>query len=863
MARYNPKDTEPKWRAAWANANTFLTPIAPDARPKYYVLEMFPYPSGRIHMGHVRNYAMGDVVARYKRAQGFNVLHPMGWDAFGMPAENAAMERGVHPKGWTYDNIASMREQLKALGLSVDWSREFATCDPEYYGKQQAWFLRLLKRGLVYRKEASVNWDPVDMTVLANEQVIDGKGWRSGATVEKRKLTQWFLRITDYADALIDGLKTLDRWPEKVRIMQENWIGRSTGLRFKFQFEGEAPDGLAEGLEVYTTRPDTLFGASFVGIAPEHPLAEQLAVENPDLQAFIAECRKGGTSEADIEGAEKLGRDTGLRVKHPLDPSITLPVWIANFILMDYGTGAIFACPAHDQRDLDFARKYDLPVLPVVLPPGADPAEFTVGKEAYVGPGKIFNSEFLDGMEVEAAKTEAVARIEAAGQGQGATVYRLRDWGVSRQRYWGCPIPVIHCQACGPVAVPEDQLPVVLPEDVTFDPNKPGNPLVRHPTWKHVNCPSCGAPAERETDTLDTFVDSSWYFARFTDPTAAEPIDKTCADHWMSVDQYIGGVEHAVLHLLYARFITKALKDEGLLSVDEPFAGLFTQGMVTHEAYKDEAGDWVEPSDVVITAEGNVRTAKHAKTGAPIVIGDIEKMSKSKKNVVAPEDIFEAYGVDAARLFVMSDSPPERDVQWSNSGVEGSWRFTHRLWNEFDSQPAGDFAHDDADETALALRKAAHKLIGFVTDSIEGFRFNSGVARLYEFLNALKAAPAEGASQGVLAARVEALDILARLVAPFTPHLAEEAWVRLGRTGMVVDAPWPKADPALAADDERVLPIQINGKRRGEIKVKAGAPDDEVQKIALADPAVMAHLEGVTVRKVIVVKDRIVNIVAN
>ena len=863
MARYNPKDTEPKWRAAWANANTFLTPIAPDARPKYYVLEMFPYPSGRIHMGHVRNYAMGDVVARYKRAQGFNVLHPMGWDAFGMPAENAAMERGVHPKGWTYDNIASMREQLKALGLSVDWSREFATCDPEYYGKQQAWFLRLLKRGLVYRKEASVNWDPVDMTVLANEQVIDGKGWRSGATVEKRKLTQWFLRITDYADALIDGLKTLDRWPEKVRIMQENWIGRSTGLRFKFQFEGEAPDGLAEGLEVYTTRPDTLFGASFVGIAPEHPLAEQLAVENPDLQTFIAECRKGGTSEADIEGAEKLGRDTGLRVKHPLDPSITLPVWIANFILMDYGTGAIFACPAHDQRDLDFARKYDLPVLPVVLPPGADPAEFTVGKEAYVGPGKIFNSEFLDGMEVEAAKTEAVARIVAAGQGQGATVYRLRDWGVSRQRYWGCPIPVIHCQACGPVAVPEDQLPVVLPEDVTFDPNKPGNPLVRHPTWKHVNCPSCGAPAERETDTLDTFVDSSWYFARFTDPTAAEPIDKTCADHWMPVDQYIGGVEHAVLHLLYARFITKALKDEGLLSVDEPFAGLFTQGMVTHEAYKDEAGDWVEPSDVVITAEGNIRTAKHAKTGAPIVIGDIEKMSKSKKNVVAPEDIFEAYGVDAARLFVMSDSPPERDVQWSNSGVEGSWRFTHRLWNEFDSQPAGDFAHDDADETALALRKAAHKLIGFVTDSIEGFRFNSGVARLYEFLNALKAAPAEGGSNAVLAARAEALDILARLVAPFTPHLAEEAWVRLGRDGMVVDAPWPKADPALAADDERVLPIQINGKRRGEIKVKAGAPDDEVQKIALADPAVMAHLEGVTVRKVIVVKDRIVNIVAN
>jgi leucyl-tRNA synthetase len=860
MARYNPKDTEPKWRAAWANANTFLTPITPDARPKYYVLEMFPYPSGRIHMGHVRNYAMGDVVARYKRAQGFNVLHPMGWDAFGMPAENAAMERGVHPKGWTYDNIAAMREQLKALGLSVDWSREFATCDPEYYGQQQAWFLRLLKRGLVYRKEASVNWDPVDMTVLANEQVIDGKGWRSGATVEKRKLTQWFLRITDYADALIDGLKTLDRWPEKVRIMQENWIGRSKGLRFTFKFADEAPAGHADGLEVYTTRPDTLFGASFVGIAPEHPLAEQLAAADPAVAAFVAECRKGGTSEADIEGAEKLGRDTGLRVVHPLDPTQTLPVWIANFILMDYGTGAIFACPAHDQRDLDFARKYDLPVLPVVLPPGEDPATFEIGKEAYVGPGAIFNSEFLDGLDIEAAKTEAVNRIEAMDQGQGATVYRLRDWGVSRQRYWGCPIPVIHCAACGPVGVPEDQLPVVLPDDVSFD--KPGNPLLRHPTWRHTSCPTCGGKAERETDTLDTFVDSSWYFARFTDPTAAEPISKAAADHWMPVDQYIGGVEHAVLHLLYARFITRALKDEGLISVEEPFAGLFTQGMVTHEAYKNAAGEWVEPSDIRITVEGNTRTAAHATTGEPIVIGDIEKMSKSKKNVVAPEDIFEAYGVDAARLFVMSDSPPERDVQWTNSGVEGSWRFTHRVWNEFDSQPAGDFAHDDADEAAVALRKGAHRLIGFVTDSIEGFRFNSGVARLYEFLNMLKAAPADGASQGVLAARAEALEILARLISPFTPHLAEEAWAHLGKDGMVVDAPWPKADPVLAADDERVLPIQINGKRRGEIKVKAGTPEAEAEKIALADPAVLAHLEGLTVRKVIVVKDRIVNIVA-
>jgi leucyl-tRNA synthetase len=872
MARYNPKDTEPKWRDAWAKADVFKTADITDARPKYYVLEMFPYPSGRIHMGHVRNYAMGDVVARYKRAQGFSVLHPMGWDAFGMPAENAAMERGVHPKGWTYDNIAAMREQLKALGLSIDWSREFATCDPEYYGKQQAWFLKLLDRGLVYRKEASVNWDPVDMTVLANEQVIDGKGWRSGAPVEKRKLTQWFLRITDYADALIDGLKTLDRWPEKVRIMQENWIGRSKGLRFTFKFAnngngGEAPDGHAAGLEVYTTRPDTLFGASFVGIAPEHPLAEQLAVENPDLQAFIAECRKGGTSEADIEGAEKLGRDTGLRVVHPLDPSITLPVWIANFILMDYGTGAIFACPAHDQRDLDFARKYDLPVLPVVLPPGEDPATFEIGKEAYVGPGSIYKSDFLDGMDIESAKSEVVARIEAKDQGQGATVYRLRDWGVSRQRYWGCPIPIIHCESCGPVPVPEDQLPVVLPDDVTFDKDKPGNPLVRHPTWKNVSCPSCGAPAQRETDTLDTFMDSSWYFARFANPDAAAPVDKAAADHWMAVDQYIGGVEHAILHLLYSRFFTRAMKATGHAGLDEPFDGMFTQGMVVHETYRAKDGSWVEPGDVRIEVSGTERRGFHVDTGAPIEIGAIEKMSKSKKNVVDPDDIIASYGADTARWFMLSDSPPDRDVIWTDEGVQGAARFVQRLWREFDSQPKGDFAHDASDEAAVALRKSAHKLIGFVTDSIEGFRFNSGVARLYEFLNALKAAPAETedgpASNGVLAARAEALNILARLVSPFTPHLAEEAWASIGGEGLVVDAAWPVADPALAADDERVLPIQINGKRRGEIKVKAGLAEAEVEKIALADPNVLAHLEGVTVRKVIVVKDRIVNIVAN
>ena len=855
MARYNPKDTEPKWRAAWADADVFRTEND-DPRPKYYVLEMFPYPSGRIHMGHVRNYAMGDVVARYRRAQGHAVLHPMGWDAFGMPAENAAMERGVHPKGWTYDNIAAMREQLKALGLSIDWSREFATCDPEYYGQQQAWFLKLLGRGLVYRKEATVNWDPVDMTVLANEQVIDGRGWRSGAVVEKRKLTQWFLRITDYADDLIEGLATLDRWPDKVRLMQENWIGRSTGLRFSFDFDGAVPAGFADGLEVYTTRPDTLFGASFVGIAPDHPLADQLGAADARVATFVADCRRGGTSEAEIEAAEKLGYDTGLRVAHPFVPGETLPVWIANFILMDYGTGAIFGCPAHDQRDLDFARKYDLPVRPVVVPADAYPATFMVGAEAYTGPGVIFNSGFLDGLAIEAAKAAAVANIEAQGKGQGATVYRLRDWGISRQRYWGCPIPVIHCTSCGVVPTPADQLPVVLPDDVSFD--LPGNPLLRHPTWRFTTCPTCGGEAERETDTLDTFVDSSWYFARFTNPAASEPIDKAAADRWLPVDQYIGGVEHAVLHLLYARFVTRALKDEGMVSVAEPFAGLFTQGMVTHETYKSQSGEWVEPSQIVIEAEGNTRRARIARTGEPLVIGDIEKMSKSKKNVVAPEEIFEQYGVDAARLFVMSDSPPERDVQWTTGGVEGAGRFVQRVWAEFDSQVEVAVTPQDA-ERSQALRRATHKIIKAVTESVDQFKFNSGIARLYEFLNLLKSFPSNDSAVSV--ARAEALSVLARLISPFTPHLAEECWVRMGGDGMIVDAPWPVFDPAMATDAELLLPVQVNGKRRGEIRVSPDATEAEVREKALADEAVSVHLAGLNVRKVIVVQGRIVNIV--
>ncbi len=853
MTRYNPKETEPRWRKAWDDAQSFRTRTPAEAgdKPKAYVLEMFPYPSGRIHVGHVRNYAMGDVVARFKRAQGFNVLHPMGWDAFGMPAENAAMERGINPKAWTYENIAAMRDQLKMLGLSIDWSREFATCDRAYYGRQQRLFLELYKRGLVYRREATVNWDPVDHTVLSNEQVIDGRGWRSNALVEKKKLTQWFLRITDYADALLDGLKTLEgHWPDKVRLMQENWIGRSKGLRLSFRLAEPAPAAF-EALEVYTTRPDTLFGASFLAVAPDHPLAEALAAQSADVAAFVADCRRGGTSEAEIEGAEKKGYDTGLMVEHPFDPAIKLPVWIANFVLMEYGAGAIFGCAAHDQRDLDFARKYALPVHPVVLPNGADATTFDVGAEAYVGPGRIFNSRFLDGMEIEAAKVAAIARVEEQGQGEGATVYRLRDWGVSRQRYWGCPIPIVHCLKCGPVA--ETRLPVDLPDDVTFD--VPGNPLLRHPTWKHTTCPTCGGAAERETDTLDTFVDSSWYFARFTDPDAEPPIDREAADYWLPVDQYIGGVEHAVLHLLYARFITRALKDDGVLGVEEPFAGLFTQGMVTHETYRVMANEprFVSPAEVEQQNGALVEIA----TRLPVEVGDPIKMSKSKKNTVAPEDIFATYGVDAARLFVLSDSPPERDVQWTEAGVEGSWRFVNRVWAE--AEAAAEAVQIDADEAqTVALRRATHKLIKAVTEALSSFRFNAGIAQFYGFLNTLKRL-----DKADLAQRRAAVQTLIVLINPIAPHLAESAWEKLGGTGMVVDAPWPVYDPALAMDEVLTLPVQINGKRRGEVFAPPGASQADVEAIAMADEAVMRHLEGVTVRKVIVVQDRIINIVAN
>ncbi|MDQ7249091.1 leucine--tRNA ligase [Dongia sedimenti] len=858
-SRYNFLETETKWQSVWASREAFKTEADP-SRPKYYVLEMFPYPSGRIHMGHVRNYTMGDVVARYKRARGFNVLHPMGWDAFGLPAENAARDQKIHPARWTYDNIATMRAELKRMGLSLDWSRELATCHPGYYQYQQALFLDFFEAGLAYRGEAAVNWDPVDHTVLANEQVIDGKGWRSGAPVEKRKLSQWFLKITAYADELLEALKGLDRWPEKVRLMQENWIGKSTGAYVRFKLVGRE-----DRLTIFTTRPDTLFGASFMAVSPDHPLADEAAMADPQAAAFIAECKAAGTSEAVIEAQEKKGYRTAVQALHPFIPGKTLPVYIANFVLMEYGTGAIFGCPAHDQRDLDFARKYGLSVTPVVLPADADPKSFAVADVAYTDDGTIYNSGFLDGLPIEEAKQTVGAKLKEQGDGEPTTVYRLRDWLVSRQRYWGCPIPIIHCETCGPVAVPKQELPVLLPDDVTFD--QPGNPLDRHPTWKHVNCPSCGAKARRETDTFDTFVDSSWYFARFCSPRAEVPVERDKVDYWLPVDQYIGGVEHAILHLLYSRFFTRAMKLTGHSKLDEPFAGLFTQGMVLHESYKDREGKWLYPEEVDKRADGS---AVHVKTGQPVEVGRKEVMSKSKKNVVPPARIIETFGADTARWFVLSDSPPERDMEWTDAGVEGAWRFTQRIWRIAESwteaHPAlkeelGAAPNSFAAE-ALALRRITHKTVAQVTETIERFTFNSGVAAIYKFVNALAEVKPEALGDAAgLWARKEALDTLALLIGPMMPHLAEELWQNLGHNTMLVETAWPAADPALIVDDQATVAVQVNGKLRATISLPRDCDKAAAESAALADPAVQRVLEGKAPKKIVVVPNRIVNIV--
>ena len=852
MSRYNFKETEAKWQEVWETRRCFEATENPGS-PKYYVMEMFPYPSGRIHMGHVRNYTLGDVVARYKRARGFNVLHPMGWDSFGLPAENAAIENRVHPATWTRENIAAMRTQLKSMGLSLDWSREISTCEPEYYKQGQRIFLDFLEAGLAYRRESWVNWDPVENSVLANEQVIDGRGWRTGAPVEKRLLSQWFLRTTAYSEELLAAIDGLERWPEKVRVMQRNWIGRSEGARVFFRLAGRD-----ERLEVFTTRPDTLFGASFCAVAANHPLAQALAASDPELQAFIAECNRVATSEEAIETAEKTGYATGVEAAHPFIEGRRLPVFVANFVLMEYGTGAIFGCPGHDQRDLEFARKYGLDVIPVVAPPDADPAQFEIGDTAYVDDGVLINSGFLDGLDVAAAKRAAIDRLSRQGDGEGAISYRLRDWGISRQRYWGCPIPVIHCPECGVVAVPAADLPVLLPEDVSFD--RPGNPLAHHPTWKHVACPACGSAAERETDTCDTFFDSSWYFGRYCSPQSELPFERDAAAYWLPVDQYIGGVEHAVLHLLYSRFFTRALKRCGYLGIDEPFDGLFTQGMVCHETYQDASGNWLLPDQVRAGADG----ALVAADGGPVTRGRSIKMSKSKKNVVDPEAIIDAYGADTARLYMLSDSPPDRDLEWTAEGINGAWRYVNRLWRmmvapDAPLAPAGAPQPASLPAAADTLWRAVHKTVAAVSGDLDRFHFNRAVARIRELTNLLE--NFAGTTPEDAWVRRTAFEAVVRLIGPVMPHIAEELWQRLGHDTLLVDTPWPDYDEALLAEDTVTLAVQVNGKLRGTLELPRGATQDRAERDALGLENVQRAMAGKPPRKVIVVPDKIINVV--
>jgi leucyl-tRNA synthetase len=885
IERYNARAAEIHWQQVWDTQKVFATRNQ-DPRPKYYVLEMFPYPSGRIHMGHVRNYTMGDVVARYKRARGFNVLHPMGWDAFGLPAENAAVANKVHPRSWTYHNIATMKAQLKSMGLSLDWSREIATCDPAYYKHQQKMFLDFLAAGLVERKQSKVNWDPVDQTVLANEQVIEGRGWRSGAPVEQRELTQWFFKITRFSEDLLTAIDRLDRWPEKVRLMQRNWIGRSEGLQIRFALDAATtPDGESE-LDVYTTRPDTIFGVKFMALSPDHPLALSAAARNPALASFIAECKRSGTAQELVDKAEKLGFDTAIKAIHPFDPAWKLPVFVANFVVMEYGTGAIYGTPAHDQRDLDFSNKYGLGNTPVVCPEGQDPQTFVITEAAYDGGGRMINSRFLDGLTIADAQAEVAKRLERQLRGnqpvaQRQVNYRLRDWGISRQRYWGCPIPVLHCAACGDVAVAEADLPVKLPDDVEFD--RPGNPLDRHPTWKHVVCPRCGGNAIRETDTMDTFVDSSWYFARFTDPwIASQPTDRTAVDAWLPVDQYIGGIEHAILHLLYSRFFTRAMHATGHAGIDEPFAGLFTQGMVVHETYRTANGVLASPAEVKIEGAGDARRAVLLATGEPVAIGPIEKMSKSKRNTVDPDDIIGTFGADTARWFMLSDSPPERDVIWTEEGVQGAWRFVQRLWRLINE--AAEFSRGAPSDrpaafsqTALAVRKIAHGALARVSEDIERLRFNVCLAHIHEFARSLSLVLTDSAkpvAPDLKFAVREAAQIIVQLFHPMMPHLAEECWAALGRSGsamlsprhegrtLLADQPWPSLESDLLVEDTVTLPVQVNGKKRADVTVARDARNVDIEACVLALDPIKRALGGKPPRKVIIVPQRIVNVVA-
>ncbi len=840
MSEYAFKTVESKWQAIWEKTKSNCKAES-KGDTCAYILEMLPYPSGRLHMGHVRNYAIGDAIARFKRLKGISVLHPMGWDAFGLPAENAAIQNNVHPNSWTVENMSEMRRQLQALGFSYNWGREIATCTPAYYGHQQKLFLEFYAKGLLERKDSWVNWDPVDNSVLANEQVINGRGWRSNALVEKRRLNQWSLKITNYAEELLNDLSSLSGWPDKVVKMQENWIGRSEGAFVHFDIQGRD-----EQLTVFTTRPDTLYGASFVGIAPSHPLAEHLSKENSDLDSFIKECQQMVATEEAISKAPKNGFDTGLRVVHPFDPEKTYPIFVANFVLMDYGTGAVFGCPAHDERDFEFATKYNLMITRVVKDELLSPLP-------YFGDGILVNSGFLDGLSIADAKVLAIQKLEEQSRGERKITYRLRDWLVSRQRYWGCPIPIIHCDECGAVPVPAAELPVVLPEDVAFD--IPGNPLEHHPTWKYTSCPTCGKDALRETDTLDTFFDSSWYFLRYCSPENKDvPFDKNDVAKWAPVDWYIGGVEHAVLHLLYARFFTKALRDLGYLSFSEPFTNLLTQGMVCHETYQDEKGQWLYPDDIVKNDKGERVTIS---AGQKVHVGRAEKMSKSKKNLVDPLEILNSYGADVARLFVLSDTPPEKDFDWNTDALDGCWRYLNRVTRLSDQVMETLGSHQAGDnKVSENLLKSSHQNLAKLIDALEKNAFNKAIAFHREFCRVLE----ESVNQSSVEVLKESFSYFLLMLSPFAPHMAYELYERL--TGISIDdALMPAPDPALAKVNEVTIAVQINGKLRGTFSVETEASKDSLREMALLLPPVQAFLKEVTIKNVIVVPGRLVNIV--
>ncbi|MEX6503406.1 leucine--tRNA ligase [Pseudomonas zhanjiangensis] len=865
--QYQPREIEAAAQSHWDAQKSFVVSEQP-GKDTFYCLSMFPYPSGKLHMGHVRNYTIGDVIARYQRMQGKNVLQPMGWDAFGMPAENAAMKNKVAPAKWTYENIDYMKTQLKSLGLAIDWSREVTTCKPDYYRWEQWLFTRLFEKGVIYRKNGTVNWDPVDQTVLANEQVIDGRGWRSGALIEKREIPMYYFKITAYADELLNSLDELDGWPEQVKTMQRNWIGKSRGMEVSFPYD-QASIGESGTLKVFTTRPDTLMGATYVAVAAEHHLATLAAKDNAELQAFIDECKRGGVAEADIATQEKKGLATGLFVEHPLTGE-KLPVWVANYVLIHYGDGAVMAVPAHDERDFEFAHKYDLPIKPVIRTSAGDetPAPW---QDAYGEHGQLINSGAFDGLDFEGAFDAIEVALQNKQLGQARTQFRLRDWGISRQRYWGCPIPIIHCDSCGDVPVPEDQLPVVLPEDVV--PDGAGSPLARMPEFYQCSCPKCGAPAKRETDTMDTFVESSWYFARYASPQyTGGMVDPAAANHWLPVDQYIGGIEHAILHLLYARFFHKLMRDEGLLSSNEPFKNLLTQGMVVADTYyrlADNGGkDWFNPADVIVErdAKGKVIAAKLASDDLPVEIGGTEKMSKSKNNGVDPQAMIDAYGADTCRLFMMFASPPDMSLEWSDSGVEGASRFLRRVWRLAQAHVSAGLpgALDKAtlSDAQKEVRRAIHLAIKQAsTDIGQHHKFNTAIAAVMTLMNVLERTSLDSAQDRAL--QQEGLETVALLLAPIAPHICHTLWHELGHEGAIIDAPWPAVDEAALVQDSLTLVIQVNGKLRGQIEMPASASREEVEAAARVNENVLRFTEGLTIRKVIVVPGKLVNIVAN